>query len=166
MLVATVLLALQAHQGLVVLEPLDIAGVYYHVTATFGPQTYPGGGIAGNVTVPEPATGCSEPTNAEELAGTIVLATRGECDFIEKVRNAQGAGAVAVVVANDQGEHLFRMYSSDEDTGDVLIPSVFVTTSTGNALPNSRIVLNATGECEPRPPVASPLTLLSPSSPS
>mgnify|MGYP003878606525 CR=1 FL=1 len=67
---------------------------------------------------------------------------------------AVAAGAVAVVVANDQGEHLFRMYSSDEDNGDVLIPSVFVTTSTGNALPNARIVLNATGECKSRPGIA------------
>ena len=151
MLVPALLVTLQAHRALVVLEPLDIAGVYYHVTATFGPQTYPGAGIDGNVTVPQPANGCSPPANAEELEGTIVLATRGECDFIEKVRTAQAAGAVAVVVANDQGEHLFRMYSSDEDTGDVTIPSVFVTTSTGNALPGARIVLNATGECESRP---------------
>lgn len=148
MLVPTVLLALQgAAQSLVVLEPANFAGVYYHVTATFGPQTYPAGGISGNVTVPVPATGCTRPTNEEELAETIVLATRGECDFIDKVRMAQDVGALAVVVANDQGEHLFRMYSSDEDTEDVTIPSVFVTTSTGNALPGARIVLNATGEC-------------------
>ena len=146
MMLVPVLLALQAHQGLVILDPQDIAGTYYHVTATFGPQTYPGAGVEGNVTVPQPPSGCSDLTGQPELAGTIVLATRGGCDFIEKVRNAQAASAIAVVVANDQGEHLFKMYSSDEDTGDVLIPSVFVTTNTGNALPGARIVLNATGE--------------------
>ena len=59
---------------------------------------------------------------------------------------AQAAGATAVVVANDQGEHLFKMYSSDDDTSDVTIPSVFVTTSTGQALPGATVVINATGE--------------------
>lgn len=139
------LLALRAAgDALVVVAPLDIAGVYYHVTASFGPQTFPGVGVPGNVTIPQPAHGCTAPAN--DVAGTIVLATRGECDFIDKVRTAQTAGALAVVVANDQGDHLFKMYSSDEDTTDVLIPSVFVTTATGNALPGSSIVLNATGE--------------------
>ena len=140
------LLALRAAgDALVVVQPLDIAGIYYHVTATFGPQSYPGAGVNGSVTIPVPPNGCTAPSN--DVSGTIVLATRGECDFIDKVRTAQTAGAIAVVVANDQGEHLFKMYSSDEDTSDVIIPSVFVTTGTGNALPGSTIVLNATGEC-------------------
>eukprot|EP01050_Picozoa_sp_SAG11_P015963 SAG11_NODE_2122_length_3784_cov_3.569878_5_plen_248_part_00 len=71
----------------------------------------------------------------------------GNCDFIEKVRISQRANAKAVVVANNEGEHLFKMYSSDEDTSDVTIPSVFVTTSTGERLPGAYIALNATGEC-------------------
>ena len=77
---------------------------------------------------------------------TIILCRRGNCDFVQKVRMAQEAGAVAVVVANDQGEHLFKMYSSDENTADINVPSVFVTTNTGGVIPNTIIMLNATGE--------------------
>ena len=84
--------------------------------------------------------------NGPDVAGTVVLAIRGNCDFIEKVRKAQAADALGVVVANNEGDHLFKMYSSDEDTSDVLIPSVFVTANTGNRLPGSYVALNATGE--------------------
>ena len=77
---------------------------------------------------------------------TIILCRRGNCDFVQKVRMAQEAGAIAVVVANDQGEHLFKMYSSDENTADINVPSVFVTTNTGGVIPNTIVMLNATGE--------------------
>jgi E3 ubiquitin-protein ligase RNF13 len=140
-----VLCGILSGESLVVERPADIAGTYPHVTATFGPQVGADGhSVSGNVTIPDPADACAVPAN--DVQGAIVLANRGVCDFIEKVRHAQAAGATAVVVANDQGEHLFKMYSSDDDTSDVTIPSVFVTTSTGQALPGATVVINATGE--------------------
>ena len=114
-----VLCGLLSGDSLVVEQPADIAGTYPHVTATFGPQVGADGhSVSGNVTIPDPADACAEPTN--DVQGSIVLANRGACDFIDKVRHAQAAGATAVVVANDQGEHLFKMYSSS----DVSTPNV------------------------------------------
>lgn len=137
--------------SLVVVEPALAAGVYFHVTATFGPSLSEEG-TNGTVVEAAPVNACealtNDPDGEDSVDGKVVLVQRGSCDFVEKVRNAQRAGAVAVVVANDQGEHLFKMYSSDDDTGDVDIPSVFVTTSTGAAVRGAYVVLNATGEYE------------------
>jgi hypothetical protein len=134
--------------GLVVTAPVQDAGVYWHVSATFGPRLPVPDGKNGTVVEANPINACEalNPDLNPNVAGQIVLAERGSCDFIQKVRNAQQAGAIAVVVYNDEGEHLFKMYSSDDNTEDVQIPSVFVTTGTGRALPGASVVINATGE--------------------
>ena len=141
---ALLLAALAPCSALVLLEPHPQAGVYLHVTATFGPRLSGDGAVNGTVVESAPANACEALTN--DVAGQIVVADRGSCDFIQKVRNARDANAIAVIVANDQGEHLFKMYSSDEDTSDIDIPSVFVTTSTGQLVRGANVVLNATGE--------------------
>lgn len=133
-----------AATGLVIIDPLDIAGTFFHVTATFGPRL-PLAGVEGEVVEAIPPNACTPLTN-EGLEDQIIVTDRGDCDFIQKVRNAQAAGATAVVVANNEGEHLFKMFSSDGDTSDVLIPSVFVTTATGAKIRGATVVLNATGE--------------------
>ena len=46
------------------------------------------------------STACSPLTTA--LTGKIALVSRGTCSFSTKIRNAQNAGAVAVLVANNQ----------------------------------------------------------------
>ena len=51
-----------------------------------------------------------EPLPAGSLTGKIGLVTRGTCDFTDKVRNAQNAGAIGVIVANRiEGEEPFTM---------------------------------------------------------
>ncbi|KAK9712207.1 hypothetical protein K7432_007307 [Basidiobolus ranarum] len=54
----------------------------------------------------------------------IALVERGKCSFIEKVRNMQESGAIAVVVGDSEFDSLVTMYASG-DTSDVKIPSVF-----------------------------------------
>jgi hypothetical protein len=44
---------------------------------------------------------CSAITNPADVAGKIALVTRGTCGFVVKVKNAQNAGAIAVVVADN-----------------------------------------------------------------
>ncbi|CAG8553797.1 4730_t:CDS:2 [Ambispora leptoticha] len=56
---------------------------------------------------------------------TIVLVERGHCSFIDKVRNMQRSGAVAVVVGDPEHNGLITMYATG-NTSDVEIPSVFV----------------------------------------
>jgi hypothetical protein len=58
--------------------------------------------VVGTATNAADSQGCgSELANAPDVAGHIALVDRGGCSFVEKVRNAANAGAVAVLVAND-----------------------------------------------------------------
>jgi PA domain-containing protein/flagellar hook capping protein FlgD len=47
-----------------------------------------------------PTNACEPLTNAAAIAGNIALVDRGTCAFTIKVKNAQNAGAIAVVVAD------------------------------------------------------------------
>jgi len=61
--------------------------------------------------------------------GFIAIVARGECTFAEKVRFAQAAGAVGVIVCdNVQGGARVTMESSG-DTSDIVVPSVFLSLS-------------------------------------
>ena len=76
-----------------------------------------------------PTTDACEPIAAGTLNGSIALVERGTCDFTVKVKNAQNAGAVAVVVANNRdGDSLLVMSGTDPS---VTIPSVFVSENSG-----------------------------------
>ncbi|HEV8536295.1 MAG TPA: S8 family serine peptidase [Candidatus Limnocylindria bacterium] len=55
--------------------------------------------ITAAYTVTTPANGCT--TISTGLAGKIALIDRGTCTFTTKIRNAQNAGAVGVLVANN-----------------------------------------------------------------
>jgi len=61
-----------------------------------------------------------------ESENWIALISRGNCSFIEKVRNMQRSGFAAVIVGNNDHSGLVTMFS-DGDTSDVIIPSVFIT---------------------------------------
>lgn len=57
-----------------------------------------------NYTIAEvvPLQGCTPPTNAAALAGSIAVVRRGGCAFATKAQNVQQAGAAAlVIVSND-----------------------------------------------------------------
>lgn len=55
----------------------------------------------------------------------IVLLERGDCTFIEKIRNMQASGALAVVVGDPDKNGLITMFFNG-NTSDVQIPSVFI----------------------------------------
>ncbi|MBK6948951.1 MAG: T9SS type A sorting domain-containing protein [Haliscomenobacter sp.] len=83
--------------------------------------------------------GCGSISN--DLTGKVALIDRGTCSFAEKVLNAQNKGAKAVVVINNAADTtLINMGPTDPFSKDVVIPSFFVTQSTGNAL---KTALNA-----------------------
>jgi hypothetical protein len=77
-------------------------------TAAFGaPLT--AAGVTGDVIVgldaandagPSTTDGCSTLTNA--VFGKVVMLDRGTCGFVVKVKNAQDAGAIAVLIADNQ----------------------------------------------------------------
>lgn len=69
-----------------------------------------------------------------EIAGKIVLLSRGGCGFLEKVKWAQRRGAVGLIVGDNQrGGPLIQMYAHG-DTSNVSIPSIFTSHTTAYLL--------------------------------
>lgn len=69
-----------------------------------------------------------------EIAGKIVLLSRGGCGFLEKVIWSQRRGAVALIVGDDTpGGPLITMFARG-DTSNVTIPSLFTSHTTAHLL--------------------------------
>lgn len=70
---------------------------------------------------------------AGSLSGTIALVSRGTCSFSTKIRNAQAAGAAAVLVANNVAGDPTAM-GSDGTAGQPTVPAYMVSRTDGQAL--------------------------------
>ena len=69
-----------------------------------------------------------------EIAGKVVLLSRGGCGFLEKVKWVQRRGGVALIVGDDiRGGPLVTMYARG-DTSNVTIPSLFTSHTTAHLL--------------------------------
>lgn len=91
------------------------------------------GGSAGHTKKPAHADIQSLQESAE-IAGKIVLLSRGGCGFLEKVKWVQRRGGVALIVGDDiRGEPLVTMYARG-DTSNVTIPSLFTSHTTAHLL--------------------------------
>jgi extracellular elastinolytic metalloproteinase len=91
----------------------------------------------------DPASdGCT--ASGSSLAGKIALIDRGACPFVDKVLNAQGAGAVGVIVANNNASSPDEVFVMGGDTHRVRIPAVLVSLNSGNALKAALAGLNVT----------------------
>jgi hypothetical protein len=108
--------------------------------ASFGaPLT--GAGVTGDVVLalddanaagPSTTDACTAITNAAAVAGKLALVDRGTCGFVVKVKNAQDAGAVGVIVAdNVAGGPPPGLGGADPA---IIISSGRVTLADGNAL--------------------------------
>jgi len=98
--VSTDLQSTLATPSLKVNSPAGIAGNYTVGTAAFGaPLSFPG--VTANVAQASPNDGCSALTNGAAISGKIALIDRGTCTFVLKVKNAQNAGAIGVIIANN-----------------------------------------------------------------
>jgi len=121
-------------------SPAVIAANYAVGTASFGPLLT-AGGITGNVVQaldPADAAGpttfdaCSAITNAGAVSGNIALVDRGTCGFVVKVKNAQNAGAIAVLVADNAAGGPPAGLGGADPT--ITIPSVRITLADGNTI--------------------------------
>ena len=123
---------------LTVLQPSTVPGGRYG-TAAFGPPV-PAAGITGTVivaqdgTAPSSTDACEPLTAASALAvrGNIALVDRGTCNFNVKVKNAQDAGAVAVLVADNAPDNPPVTLGGADAT--ITIPSVRILRDTGTAI--------------------------------
>lgn len=120
-----------------VLTPPAIAGTYQFGQAAFGPPI--GTPINNNVVAgidpadgagPSTLDGCSPLTNGGAVSGKIAIISRGSCAFTIKVKNAQNAGAIAVIIHNNVAGTV-NMSGVDPT---IVIPSVSVSLADGNAI--------------------------------
>jgi len=114
-------------------------GPYPASGAAFGPPLTEAG-IGGDVVLANDGTlttsdACEAIQN--NVAGKIVLIDRGTCNFILKVQNAQAAGAIGVVIANNQPGDPLTMGGTEDPNNPVTIPSVMITLDHGNELRGS-----------------------------
>jgi len=132
--------------SLTVSSPPSVAGEYLVGEAQFGPSLS-STSVSANLSAPLDATGstlaCSPPLSPG-LSNTIALVDRGNCTFVTKVKNAQAAGALAVVVAdNVPGSPPIQMVGTDPS---INIPSVLISQADGarikTALASGTVVVN------------------------
>jgi hypothetical protein len=109
--------------------------------AAFGPSLATTGPITDNLvlgddaTAPSSTDACTPLVNGAAIAGNIALVDRGGgCAFTVKVKNAQDAGAVAVVVADNVAGPVAGMAGADPT---ITIPSIRITLAHGNLLKNA-----------------------------
>jgi bacillolysin len=119
--------------------PAAIAGDYFAQSAGFGPALTASGTAgavvaaldAANASGPSTLDGCTAITN--DVSGRIALVNRGTCEFSVKVLNAQNAGAIGVIIANNAATGLPGM-GAGTGAASVTIPSLGVQQSTGTAI--------------------------------
>ena len=107
-------------------------------TASVGPPIPPLG-ITGPVVVAQDGVGVSTdacepltPASALAVSGKIALVDRGGCVFPVKVKNAQDAGAIAVLVADNTADDPPAGLGGADPT--ITIPSVRILRSTGDIM--------------------------------
>ncbi|MFA9431982.1 choice-of-anchor B family protein [Egicoccus sp. AB-alg2] len=117
----------------VVNEPSAAAGQYQATGAAFGPAPT-GELLTGEFAVVDDGTALpNEGCHALQdfPAGAIAIADRGTCPFTDKVLNAQAAGAVAVVIANNVAGSPITVGGA---APGIEIPTVMVSQADANAI--------------------------------
>tara|TARA_A100001015_G_C15031922_1_gene733808 strand:- start:852 stop:1730 length:879 start_codon:yes stop_codon:yes gene_type:complete len=115
-------------------KSIDKTIIIYDLPANFGPDI-PKIGLKGNIIISDPINGCTKTSFQDNKSNWFLLIKRGECEFDDKVRTAQNAGAAAAIIYNNHpNENLITMRS--KNTQDITIPSVFIDNKSGNIIYN------------------------------
>ena len=116
---------------LIVTMPDTISGQEVgHVPGGFG-GSLPVPGVTARVVLASDSTDvhsdlCEDVTNAAELEGNIAMIDRGDCQFGVKMLKAERAGAIAVIMCNNEGGNPIEM-APGTDGAQVTIPGVMIT---------------------------------------
>ncbi|MCY1022814.1 myxosortase-dependent M36 family metallopeptidase [Pyxidicoccus sp. MSG2] len=141
--------------GLTVTAPADVARGYDFAPAAFGPPVFTTTAqVVQALDASDPVgasttDGCSALTNAADVAGRIAFVDRGTCSLQLKVLNAQAAGAVGVIVANDSSPMPGGMGAS-ATLAQPTIGSLLVSRTDGDLL-RSRLDASVTATLSRRP---------------
>ncbi|AMC11198.1 hypothetical protein Lupro_07985 [Lutibacter profundi] len=120
----------QTNLKLIVNSPSSIIGEYQVTSAAFGPRIT---SITGNLVLSDdsslsPTEACNTLTNNSAISGNIAVVERGSCTFVSKVKNAQDAGATAVIVVNNV---IGPPISLGGDDNTITIPSIMISKEEG-----------------------------------
>ncbi len=112
-------------------SPQSLVGTYDAIAAAFGPS-FTEAGINGEILLVDDNSGvavdgCQSITN--NISGQIALIQRGSCNFTDKVKNAQNAGAIAVLVYQNSLDAPITMGGEDDS---ITIPSAMVSKAVGD----------------------------------
>ena len=105
-------------------------------TTAFGPALT--SNITGDIVLVNDGTGttailgCNGLANSSQVNGKIALVRRGSCPFLQKIKNAQDAGAIAVIMMNNLEGTPVPMGGIETDP--ITIPSVMISKADGDAL--------------------------------
>jgi len=136
---------LKAGNALIINSPAGIAGAQEVGIAQFGPQP-PKAGITGNLVLVNDGAGasttdaCEALTNGAAVSGKIALIDRGNCNFTVKTKNAQNAGAIAVVIVNNQVDALRLPLGMSGTDATITIPTYSITQALGTTIESSGTV--------------------------
>ena len=116
-----------------VLSPAPVAGNYAFGSVNFGPlistTNFNGSVVLGTDSVGTAGDGCEPITSS--VAGKIALIDRGLCAIAVKTKNAQNAGAIGVIIANNAAQNPPPNFSGVDAT--ITIPTVVVTQAAGTS---------------------------------
>lgn len=140
---------------LVINSPAGIAGNYTASAAnTFAPAPAPGpsgqtalivqGIDPSNAAGPLTTDGCSPLTNAAAVTGNIALIDRGTCGFQIKANNAQAAGAIGVIIANNVPGDPNLIAMGATGAVPVTVPTVMISQADRNTIVAQLPGVNAT----------------------
>ncbi|KAK7080721.1 PA domain [Halocaridina rubra] len=81
----------------------------------------------------DPLECCSLPHNALELEGAVALVARGDCSFVSKAVKAEEAGALAIIVMdnNIENDELYIEMVDDNTDREPRIPAAFLLGKSG-----------------------------------
>ena len=121
-------------------SPLTIEGLYIFDVAAFGgalDTIWTGCGVVVDDGTAMPSEGCNALINGAELMGNIAIIDRGSCEFGLKCKNAEDAGAIACIVANNVP--LAGTFSMGPGVvgGQVTIPCVMISYEDGQIIKNA-----------------------------
>ncbi|MBW3671549.1 MAG: DUF11 domain-containing protein [Acidobacteria bacterium] len=121
---------------LLITDPDSIEGDYEIGLASFGGDITVAGISARVVAAedevnsagPSSTDACTTILNPSAIAGNIALVDRGDCTFVTKALNAQQAGAIALIIANNVEGGAVGMSGSDDS---ITIPVISVSKEDG-----------------------------------
>ncbi len=124
----------QTNATLTINTPASLQGNLNAVIANFGNvdfNNFSGDLVLTNDGSADPTLACNPLTNAAAVNGNIAVIERGTCYFVDKIKNAQNAGAIGVLMINNVDGTPIIMGGTD---ATITIPSVMISKADGAAI--------------------------------